>query len=114
VDDDIGMLLGLRRMLQAAGFSVETFESGESLLRALDSPPPDCLVLDVHLETRSGFEVHGGLLAASRLIPTIFMTGQDDSVTRERARRAGAAGYLPKPFDDEALITAIRTALKRS
>ena len=114
MDDDTTLLLGLRRVLQAAGFGVETFESGESLLHALDSPTPDCLVLDVHLGTMSGFDVHAELLAASRSIPTIFMTGRDDAATREHARRAGAAGYLAKPFDGEALVSTIRSAMSRS
>ena len=114
VDDDTGLLLGLRRVLQAAGFGVEIFESGESLLHAMDSPSPECLILDVHLGTMSGFDVQARLLAAGRSIPTIFMTGRDDTETRRRARRAGAAGYLPKPFDNEALVSAVRAALKRS
>ena len=112
VDDDSGLLLGLRRVLQAAGFSVEIFESGESFLQAMRSSSPDCLLIDVHLGAMSGFDVHARLLAAGRVIPTLFMTGQADSATREQARRAGAAGYLPKPFEDQALISAIESALR--
>ncbi len=41
-------------------------------------------------------------------IPIIFMTAHDDAATRERIRRSGAAGYLGKPFDGQALLDAIR------
>jgi FixJ family two-component response regulator len=44
-------------------------------------------------------------------IPVVFITAHDDSLTRERASRAGAVDYLRKPFNDEALIAGINRAL---
>jgi len=114
VDDDTSLLRSLNRLLRAAGFTVETFESAEAFLQARQSSPPDCLVLDVHLGAVSGFDVHAQLVASGTPVPTIFITGHDDAATRERARRASAVAYLPKPFDDQALVSAIRKALDHS
>ena len=50
-------------------------------------------------------------MAAGTRIPVVFITAHDDAITRERARRAGAVAYLPKPFDDASLIGAIHLAL---
>jgi FixJ family two-component response regulator len=111
VDDDASFLRALQLLLRTAGFRVGAFGSAEEFLRAAPDTPACCLVLDVHLGAQTGFDVHEGLAAAGRRIPTIFMTGQDDAPTRERARHLGAVAYLCKPFEDAALIAAIEQAL---
>jgi FixJ family two-component response regulator len=110
VDDDASILRALRRLLQAAGFSVETFGSAEEVLSSSQLARIDCLVLDIHLGDLSGFDVHERL-PDSRQIPIIFITAHDTVLTRERARLAGAVDYLRKPFDEKALIGAIGRAL---
>jgi FixJ family two-component response regulator len=111
VDDDAPLRKALGRLLRSVGFSVETFGTAEDFLAAEHAPPPDCLVLDIHLGTLSGFDVHERLRAAGVSIPTVFITGHDDAVTRERARRLGAAGYVRKPFDEDSLVSAIDRAM---
>ena len=111
VDDDAPLRRALGRLLRSAGFSVETYGTAEDFLAAEHAPPPDCLVLDIHLGRLSGFDVHERLRAAGLAIPTVFITGHDDAVTRERARRLGAAGYVRKPFDEDSLVSAIDRAL---
>jgi FixJ family two-component response regulator len=114
VDDDPSLLRALRRLLQTAGFAVEAFGSGEEFLQAQHSLLLDCVVLDINLGSLSGFAVQERMRAAGMSVPTVFITGHDGPATRERARKAGAAGYLAKPFEPEALISAIETALERS
>jgi FixJ family two-component response regulator len=111
VDDDASILRALQRLLGAAGFSVQTFGSGEELLASGQLDRFQCLVLDVHLTGLSGFEVQERLTAARRFIPIVFITAHDDPSTRERARRSAASQYLRKPFDEQSLIAAIETAV---
>jgi len=111
VDDDASLLRALRLLLRSAGFTVGTFGSAEEFLVAVRADPPGCLVVDIHLGRLSGFDLHERLTAAGLTIPTIFITAHDDAPTRERARRAGAIGYLRKPFDDDALIASVQLAL---
>jgi FixJ family two-component response regulator len=114
VDDDASILRALRRLLGSAGFGVKTFGSGEELLACEYLATIDCLVLDVQLGGLSGFELQERLGEAFRAIPIIFITAHDEPPMRDRARRAGAADYLRKPFDDELLIGAIERALHAS
>jgi FixJ family two-component response regulator len=109
VEDDPSFLRALRRLLSGAGFSVATFASAEEFLASESAGETACLVLDVHLGGMNGFDLQQQLATAGRWIPTIFITANDDSVTRERAR-SGVA-YLRKPFREEALVAAIRKAL---
>jgi FixJ family two-component response regulator len=109
VDDDLSVRRALRRLVQAAGYRVETFASaGEFLSSSPATRRPACLVLDIYLDGMSGFELQERLQASRLAIPTIFITAHDDPATRERIRRSGAAGHLAKPFDGRALLDVIR------
>ena len=107
VDDDRSVRRALRRLVGSAGYLVETFASGAEFLRSMPSTRTACLVLDIYLEGMTGFELQEQLVADRVAIPIIFMTAHDDAATRERIRRSGAAGYLGKPFDGQALLDAI-------
>ena len=65
-------------------------------------------MLDIHLGKMTGFDLEEQLAAYRAAIPIIFITGRDDAATRERVRRSGAAGYLGKPFEGQALLDTIR------
>jgi FixJ family two-component response regulator len=109
VDDDRSVRQALRRLVQFAGFSVETFASAEDLLSSASLVRMACLVLDIHLNGgMSGFELQAQLIADRVVIPIIFITAHCDASTRERAEQSGAAAYLCKPFDEELLLDAIR------
>jgi FixJ family two-component response regulator len=111
IDDDVSLLRAVKRLLGASGFLVTAFSSAEEFLESRNVAAVGCLVLDVHLGGLSGFELHERLVSAGRRIPVVFITAHDDSLTRDRARRAGAVEYLPKPFSDESLIAGINRAL---
>ena len=112
VDDDASILRALQRLLGAAGFTVQTFRSGEELLSSQQLDRIQCLVLDVHLTGLSGFDVQERLAEDHRAIPIVFITAHDDASTRERAGRTRGSQYLRKPFDEHSLIAAIQTAVR--
>ena len=112
VDDDLSVRRALRRLLQSAGYSVETFASAGEFLGSSPVGRTACLVLDIRLEGMTGFDLHERLAADRAAIPTIFITAHDDAPTRERVQRAGVAAYLAKPFDQSALLAAIQKAVK--
>src|SRR6266511_2190937 len=89
-------LRALRRLVQSAGYTVETFASAREFLDSSPSGRTACLVLDVHLGGMSGFELSDRLAVDRAAIPIVFITAHDDALTRERARRASVAAYLPK------------------
>jgi FixJ family two-component response regulator len=107
VDDDLSVRRALRRLVGSAGYQVETFASAREFLGSAHKSAIGCLVLDVHMDGMSGFELQERLVSDQREIPIIFITAHDDAGTRERIRTSGAAGYLSKPFDPQALLDAI-------
>ena len=111
VDDDADVRVALTRLVSSAGFSVETFASGEEFLRSIEDHEPACVVLDLHMPEMSGFDVQGALASGHAALPVIIMTGHDTSEARARAIQLGAKAYLCKPVDDEALLAAIDAAM---
>jgi FixJ family two-component response regulator len=107
VDDDASVRRALDRLVGSAGYLVETFASARDFLGSIPSTRTACLVLDIYLEGMTGFQLQEQLETDRLAIPIIFMTAHDDPATRERIRRSGAAGYLGKPFDGQALLDAI-------
>jgi FixJ family two-component response regulator len=114
VDDDPSVRRALERLVEAAGYAVETFASAEEFLGSTSPGPIACLILDVHLNGMNGLELQERLVARGRMFPIIFITAHDDAPTRERIGRSGAAAFLAKPFDRQTLIGAIRGALGTS
>jgi FixJ family two-component response regulator len=112
VDDDHSVRRALRRLIQFAGFTAETFASAEDFLSSASLVRTACLVLDIHLNGgMSGFDLQAQLTADAVFIPIIFITAHCDVSTRERAEHSGAAAYLCKPFDEKLLLDAIRGAI---
>jgi FixJ family two-component response regulator len=106
VDDDASVRRALHRVVESAGYAVETFGSGREFLQWLPRGRAACLVLDVHMDEMSGFDLQQRLA-----VPVIFITSYEDDSTRDRIKKSGAAGHLWKPFDEHAVLGAIRRAV---
>jgi FixJ family two-component response regulator len=111
VDDDPSAREGVARLIRSAGLMTKTFASGEEFLAAARPTIPSCLVLDVNLPGLSGLDVQKELIKSGAQIPVIFLTGHGDIPMTVSAVKAGAVDFLTKPFDDEALLAAIRQTL---
>jgi FixJ family two-component response regulator len=112
VDDDESMRRSLRNFLRSVGFRVETFASGEEFLRSGERAHCGCLVLDLRMNGMSGLDLLRHLRAAGDGISVVILTGHGDDETRQRCLQAGAVAVLGKPFHHDALLNAVRTALR--
>ena len=110
VDDDLSVRRALSRLVRLAGYVVESFASAPEFLASAPRGRTACLVLDIQLDTggMSGFDLQERLVADGIAIPTIFITAHGDARTRERVKQSGVAGFLSKPFGDQALLDLIR------
>jgi FixJ family two-component response regulator len=112
VDDDDSIRKAVRRLMKSFGFAIETFASAEQFLDSDRLEKTSCLILDVHMPGMNGLELQERIAASSHGIPIIFITAFNDGRARAQALKAGAVGYLIKPFADEELLNCIHTALK--
>ena len=113
VDDDASVRKSLARLIAVAGWKVETLASADEFLERAPHDRPACLVLDVRLPGLNGLELQERLARDDGDIPIVFITGHGDIPMGVRAMKAGAVDFLPKPFEDEALLEAIGRAIER-
>ena len=114
LDDDASVLISLKRLIESAGFHVETFSSADEFLKHKQSTDPSCLVLDVCLPGIDGFTLQKELSKRNISLPIIFITGHGDIPMGVKAMKKGAVDFLPKPFEDKDLLFAIEQAIQKS
>jgi FixJ family two-component response regulator len=111
VDDDESMREALRGLMKSLGYKAEAFGSAEEFLNSRQVSRTSCLIADVNMPGMTGLELHRRLVASGKAIPTILITAYPDETVRERALGDGVIGYLSKPFDENDLLTCIRSSL---
>jgi FixJ family two-component response regulator len=114
VDDDVSVRESLELLIANEGWRPEIFASAQAFLDRPASGVPSCLILDVNLPDLNGLDLQTRLAATRRTMPIIFITGYGDVPMTVKAMKAGAIEFLPKPFQHEALLGAIRHALDLS
>jgi two-component system response regulator FixJ len=113
IDDDDAVRDSLSFLLQTAGFETRTYDSAVTFLNNLDEVKSGCIVTDVRMPEIDGVELLRRLSAIHRDIPVIVVTGHGDVPLAVDAMKLGAADFLEKPFEDEAILKSVRTALER-
>ncbi len=115
VDDDLSLLLVLKEHLERLGYMVLATPDAERALELFYSMKPDCVVLDIVLEERSGLDVLQEMQSRSEqyLIPVIVISTDRDRATRMRAYESGADDFMGKPFDVEEFAVRVKRQVSR-
>ena len=111
VDDDQAMRNSLKWLIESVGVAVESFASADEFLAQHQPGRTGCLVLDVRMPGMSGLELLEHLAQRDMHIPAVVITGHGDVRMAVRAMKSGAIDFIEKPFNDEALLDAIRRAI---
>jgi two-component system response regulator FixJ len=110
VDDDEAMRDSLGFLLDVEGFSTRLFASAETFLTALDGLEQGCIVTDVRMPGISGIDLVRRVREQGLSNPIIVMTGHGDVALAVEAMKAGAQDFIEKPFSDDVLLRALRSA----
>lgn len=113
IDDDDAARDSLAFLLSSAQIEVRTYESATAFLAASKPLLPGCIVTDVRMPEMTGIELLRRLREGGNDIPVIVITGHGDIPLAVEAMKYGAADFFEKPFDDDALLTAVRSAFNR-
>ena len=115
VDDNDGFRDSTAWLLETAGFEVESFASGPAFLDAYaghrHGDASECLVSDIRMPEMSGLQLQDELGRRGIQLPLVFVTAHGDVPLAVEAMRKGASNFLEKPFSEQALVDALRTAL---
>jgi FixJ family two-component response regulator len=114
VDDDEEIREATKGLLRSLGYQAAAFSSAEEFLQSDSLDNTACLIADVQMPGLSGIDLQGRLIARGVQMPMIFITAFPEEGTRTRAMKAGAVGYLGKPFSEESLLRCLDSALGSS
>lgn len=111
VDDDAAVREALVDFLQVEGLPTRSFAAAADFLADPAFRDFACVITDIRMPDIDGLELQRRLRACGTPMPVIFITSTSEEATRVRAMQGGAAGFLTKPFDDEALLATLRAVL---
>jgi FixJ family two-component response regulator len=109
IDDNLGILGALGRLLSALGYETELYASAKEFVDAAMMTEAICFIVDVQLGESSGIEIAQHLVNAGFTIPIIFMSADDNESIRRRSTEMGCVAFLTKPFSADVLIEVLAT-----
>ena len=112
VDDDISVCRALSILLATYGFVVDTYTCAEEFFSAVPNSAPGCLLLDIHMPGLDGWETQQRIIKSGSSRPIIIMSADKNYGLNKKAIKAGAVGFLQKPFNDRALVDLINIAIE--
>ena len=113
IDDDDAVRDSLTFLLNTAGIKVRSHHSAAAFLDALAGAQLKCVITDVRMPGMSGIDLLRRLRELKIDVPVIVITGHGDVPLAVEAMKIGAADFLEKPFDDDALLASVRAAVAR-
>ncbi|HWE46017.1 MAG TPA: response regulator transcription factor [Caulobacteraceae bacterium] len=113
VDDDENIVTSVSMALESLGHDVKAYYDGATGLQALESDPPDLVILDVKMPRMDGMEVLRRLRQTSNM-PVIMLTSKDEEIDEILGFNLGADDYMHKPFSQRLLMERVKAVLRRA
>lgn len=111
VDDDVAIRDLLTMLFTRRGFKVASFADGTSLMAAIRTQSPACILLDVHIPGKSGLDILKELSARSHPAPVIIISGKGDIAMAVDAIKSGALDFIEKPFSGSDVVARVEEAI---
>ena len=115
VDDSSSIRVAIKIALQGAGYTVAEAENGAEGIAKANAGNFDLIVTDLNMPIMDGLTMIEELrkLPAHMGVPILFLTTESDDGMKQRAKAAGATGWLTKPFDADQLVKVAKKVLGR-
>ena len=107
IDDSLGILGAMGRLLSALGYYSELYASANEFLDARMMTEAFCLIVDIHIGESCGIELAQHLCRVGPQIPIIFMSAESNESVQRRAKEMGCVAFITKPFTADVLIDAL-------
>jgi FixJ family two-component response regulator len=113
IDDDDSMRKAVVALVRSAGYAAQGFASAKEFLASGSVARFACIITDIQMPGMSGIELKHHLTASQSSMPVIMITARHDPELEGKALASGAAAFLRKPFEADALIRCLESALGR-
>jgi DNA-binding response OmpR family regulator len=111
-DDEVEIVDLLRDYLEADGFAVIGVGDGEAALQTALSADVDCILLDIMMPGKTGFEACR-LIREQKDVPIIFLSARQSDVDKIRGLGLGGDDYIGKPFSPGEVVARVKAVLRR-
>ncbi len=110
IDDSRTIRNLVRRAMEEAGFTCTTADDGVQGVQRFAEDAPDVVITDINMPRMDGFGVIDAIRSgpANRTVPILVLTTESAEELKSRARKAGATGWIVKPFEDTAIVSVVR------
>ena len=113
IDDDESVCRSLKLLMCSYGFAVDTFTCAEEFFTAVPNSADGCLILDIHMPGLNGWDTQQRLKKDGYGLVVIVISADKSDCFKEKALKAGAFGFLQKPFEDHYLLHMVNSAFNR-
>jgi two-component system OmpR family response regulator len=113
IEDDPVLARNINDALMAEGFECFSLSDGHTPVEAMLKDNPDCIVLDINLPGRNGFEICRDIRQKNTSIPVLFLTAYDELEDKVKGFEVGGDDYLTKPFYMKELTMRIQSLVRR-
>src|SRR5438046_573531 len=100
VDDDEAVREATKGLVRSLGYRASTYSSAEEFLESDDLSETSCLITDLNMPGLSGLDLQSRLISGGYCVPIIFVTAFPEDGVRARAMKAGAVGFMSKPYNE--------------
>jgi FixJ family two-component response regulator len=114
LDDDQSVLRSLKLLMVSYGFAVDTFSSSEEFFIAVPNSAEGCLISDIHMPGLNGWDTQQRLTKEGYALPIILISADKDDNFKAKALKAGAVGFLQKPFEDHHLLHMVNQVFNKT
>src|SRR5450755_4594875 len=112
IDDDASLRFTLEAVLSDAGLIVETCDGGAAGLAAFEARGADVVLTDLAMPAMDGMQVLERMRASDPSVPVLILTAHGSERVAVAAMKGGAFDYIPKPFDPDELVLAVKRAVE--
>lgn len=114
VDDEADVREVVARLAKSVGLTSKSYHSAAEFLAIYDGYRPGCIVLDLRMPSMNGMDALANFKARGIALPVIVLSGYGDIPTAIRSLKLGAVDFIPKPFQSEALLERVQSAVAES
>ena len=112
-EDHASLARSIANGLREEGYAVDLTFDGDEALRWAQENPYDCVVLDIMLPGKTGWQIVETLRRKNLTVPVLFLTARDTVEDRVKGLNLGADDYLVKPFNFDELLARVRAIIRR-
>lgn len=115
IDDEKGLVLTIKTLLESRGFLVSFAYNGKEGLEVIKREKPDIILLDIMMPVKDGRDLLKDMKNDPEIkdIPVIVLTAKDEQFVRDYMLELGAYEYITKPYDSYAMLRQIRNVLDK-